>query len=957
MEQLEAIRKIEEVIGVKAVEVPIEEETLLTEGCFFYSLNDRKHINKIIISPPRFKNFVSPIDYIDDFSESLQSLTLYHCKIEKLDSIQSFIRLQTLKLPANSIKDLTPLQSLKKIKTLDLSYNSISDLTPLRYLHQIQDLNLFNNLIKDLTPIQYLEQIQKLDLGSNYIEDLTPIQNLKQVQKLHLISNSIQELEPLQNLKLIQKLFLSHNNINDLTPIQNLNNIKVLDLKNNSIEDLTVIQNLQQIQVLDLSDNSIKEFDFSLFNVGLPISFDGWGETICLRDNPIESPPIEIIKQGKEACLRWLEANKKKLDEVKIILIGDPKAGKTSLLRRLNHNEFDENEAQTDGINIEGIKFGDCNCFAGQKNLHGLTGYFWDFGGQEIMNATHQFFLTKRSVYVLVIDARKDKDTASHIREWVRRIKTTGGNSSVIVVANQIDVHTGFGFENQHELQKEFPQIKYFLRVSCKTEEGLEELKEKLAELVPQAELFNTEIDERWIEIKDEFRKETTGEGEKKGYLNESIALEICSDKGLDDDIEQKEAIRFLHDLGIVLHFEAARLEDYFVLNPYWVTYGVYQILTSKKAGELKGLVPFSELKYIINKESDKATTYKVSNYKKIEYGPNERMFLIEILKKFKLCFELKGEEKLIIPELLETAEPKEKTSPIREAVDKIQFVYEYEHLPSSIFPHIMVSAHDSGYLREQWRSGCILENDGVQALLIKYNGRITITVTGERNRKRDFMAVIIALVDAVNNELSDKPEQMIPLPGTDDYAKYKVLLRREKKGKREYIWHEDEDDEKVFEISELLTGMPREDNLKKILNEVREIKSDVKDVKCSLDRQFDYLLALPGNQDIREILNEEVGRLNEKQTEDLCSTLFELLNGEFSTQRQELSEQLETIESGLHAKVKQTLEELNKSKDFQLKLKFGIPLGNLLGLNMEGEVDLLSVVDKIYKRKKNVLI
>ena len=32
----------------------------------------------------------------------------------------------------------------------------------------------------------------------------------------------------------------------------------------------------------------------------------------------------------------------------------------------------------------------------------------WDFGGQEIYHATHQFFLTRRSVYVLVCDDRKE---------------------------------------------------------------------------------------------------------------------------------------------------------------------------------------------------------------------------------------------------------------------------------------------------------------------------------------------------------------------------------------------------------------------------------------------------------------------------------------------------------------------------------------------------------------------
>ncbi len=32
----------------------------------------------------------------------------------------------------------------------------------------------------------------------------------------------------------------------------------------------------------------------------------------------------------------------------------------------------------------------------------------WDFGGQEVYHSTHQFFLTHRSLYLLVADDRKE---------------------------------------------------------------------------------------------------------------------------------------------------------------------------------------------------------------------------------------------------------------------------------------------------------------------------------------------------------------------------------------------------------------------------------------------------------------------------------------------------------------------------------------------------------------------
>jgi len=295
------------------------------------------------------------------------------------------------------------------------------------------------------------------------------------------------------------------------------------------------------------------------------------------------------------------------------------------------------------------------------------------------MNATHQFFLTKRSVYVLVLDARKDANNSEQIRQWVQRVRATGGDSPIIVLANQSDVNPGFGFENERELQNEFPQIKSFLKISCKNGENIDLFKDKLAELIPTAELFKTEIDERWITIKNRLQEET----KQKYYLNEARFLEICNEARLTEKDGQKNAINFLHDLGQVLHFDDLNLSEYYVLNPYWITYGAYQILTSKYAGEKNGIVSMDKLEYIVNEEKDKKESYQPVNYKKIKYSTNDRRFLIEILRQFKLCFCVPDGSQFIIPDLLETTEPLDITDPIRNSEKNIQFVYEYDYLPN----------------------------------------------------------------------------------------------------------------------------------------------------------------------------------------------------------------------------------------------------------------------------------
>ena len=54
------------------------------------------------------------------------------------------------------------------------------------------------------------------------------------------------------------------------------------------------------------------------------------------------------------------------------------------------------------------------------------------------MHATHQFFLTRRSLYLLVIDAQAG-EKESNIHYWLKIIQSYGGDSPVLVVVNKCD--------------------------------------------------------------------------------------------------------------------------------------------------------------------------------------------------------------------------------------------------------------------------------------------------------------------------------------------------------------------------------------------------------------------------------------------------------------------------------------------------------------------------------------
>jgi GTPase SAR1 family protein len=58
----------------------------------------------------------------------------------------------------------------------------------------------------------------------------------------------------------------------------------------------------------------------------------------------------------------------------------------------------------------------------------------WDFGGQEIYHETHQFFLTERSLYVLVVDNRKE-DTDFYY--WLNVVELLSKKSPLLIIKNE----------------------------------------------------------------------------------------------------------------------------------------------------------------------------------------------------------------------------------------------------------------------------------------------------------------------------------------------------------------------------------------------------------------------------------------------------------------------------------------------------------------------------------------
>lgn len=89
--------------------------------------------------------------------------------------------------------------------------------------------------------------------------------------------------------------------------------------------------------------------------------------------------------------------------EVKVILLGNGRCGKSSLVRRLVdvENPFDPEEPTTHGIRLRTLELDFQPIDEANRSLATLN--LWDFAGQDLYHNTHRTFLQSKAVYLLCV--------------------------------------------------------------------------------------------------------------------------------------------------------------------------------------------------------------------------------------------------------------------------------------------------------------------------------------------------------------------------------------------------------------------------------------------------------------------------------------------------------------------------------------------------------------------------
>ncbi|MDQ1352253.1 MAG: internalin, partial [Acidobacteriota bacterium] len=702
-----------------------------------------------------------------------------------------FNHLKKLLFSKVDIHDFSMLGKLPKLVSLTIWESPIDDISFLEGLSNLTTVNLIDVHLTDISALKGLRNLNALELNLCQLTNISALKGLSNLTILILPANRLTDISDLRGLKNLTTLYLGYNRLTDISPLQELSNLKKLELRNNQLTDILALQGLKNLTFLDLMNNKIKKLPEAIVDLDMEIDMDR-GEFsiidkgIFLKDNPLEKPPLEIIRKGKQAIKAYFDSlteDTLPLNEVKVLLVGDGAAGKTSLVKRLLGLGFNETETQTNGINIQ--------TWPVNQDNKTIKAHLWDFGGQEIMHAAHQFFLSERSLYLLVLDGRKDEKT----EYWLKHIESFGGNSPVLVVINKTDAHPGFELNRKFLLEK-YPNIKDFYRLSCKENEGFDVLVPALQKALFQVDMIHTPWAVSWFAVKTEL------ENMQEPFLTYRQYREICTRHNVMEKSHQDTLVDFLNDLGVILHFKDLELQDTHVLTPKWVTEAVYKIINSRSLAEHGGVLKLDQLEEILKPAKDGDYTYP----------PDRYSYIIQLMIKFELCYQLEG-NRILIPNLLAAGE----CNFDFDYDTSLKFIIDYDFLPPSVMPRFIVRRHRDIKNRLQWRTGVVLEDQAYHAEAVikcdERERRIFIYVNGEQ--KRDYFSAIRKTLRDINHSFEKlKTTELVPLPDNPEITvKYDDLIGHELGGLTEkYIGEL----RKGYSVAALLDGIAGPEDRKK---------------------------------------------------------------------------------------------------------------------------------------------
>jgi Leucine-rich repeat (LRR) protein/GTPase SAR1 family protein len=793
---LEAEKKIQEALQSGATELDLSndydtpDEKKLTElpdsiGKLKQLRSLKLSYNKLTTLPGSLLSQLTQLTELDLSSNQLTTLPDSLGKLTRLteldlssnqltalpDSLGQLTQLTNLNLSRNQLTTLpNSLGQLTQLQTLDLSDNQLTTLPDsLGQLTQLRSLSLYHNKFKLLPEIlKHLTQLQSLDLRRNNLSELPQwFRRFTALRSLELsFIDWMNELpDIILSLSLLETLYLQSVGLKSLpSTIAKFSHLKYLCVFGNPLTTLPdEIGLLSNLETLDLRDTSITDIPSSLSNASKLVSLY-LPESI----NPVLQSAYDQGLPAVKAYLRSLEQNAEPLYEAKLVLVGEGNVGKTTLLKALKGKEGaapQEHEPTTHGVEIDihGLRLPHPAKDGVEIRLNA-----WDFGGQDVYRVTHQFFFSRRSLYLLVWEPRRGVQQCQ-VEDWLNMIRLRVGDDARVIIIST------YSTSGEHLARIDKPVFKQqygdmivgFHEVDSLVPDettgemvGIAELKKVIAEQAAKLEQMGMGFNRDWKAARDELL------ARPEPRISYGTFSGICAAHGL-SQIDTDTLAHLMHDLGYIVHYsDDEKLRDDVVLKPEWLTKAIGFVLEDRATQNAEGILPDARLTQVWR-------DHPFQNEPR--YDPFLYPFFLRLMEKYDVSYRLPEGRASLVAQHVPQVRPELPWLPEQDPpaeLRRIAMICSMEEDPPGLVPWMIVRTHD--YAVEQgdhhlhWQKGMFLRHAPHGEAMLEKRGR-EFHVYAQADWPEYFMTVIQHTLQKLITDnwpgMEDRYGFMVPCP------------------------------------------------------------------------------------------------------------------------------------------------------------------------------------------------
>jgi internalin A len=735
---------------------------------------------------------------------------------EGAQALKGLVNLTSLNLQWNNIREegAQALKGLTSLASLNLSFNRIEEkgAQALSGLTSLTRLKLNNNLIgRGVKYLVNLPVLAELDLTNNgvreedgqYLGQLKCLENLKlwctstagNDRYYNRIGGGLRHFSSLGKLKSIDlsnnEIGSTRNEVDGLLALENLQGLSNLDLSGNRIGDdgAHALEGLTTLTSLNLSGNKIGDISALISLCKLrKINLSGchvnrdlpafWMlpslQEAILYDASLPGVPVEILsKNNGDNCLNRLRAHLADLTgddvavgDVKVMILGNGRVGKTQICRRLRGESFDESVPSTHGIEVSSVRF------APQVFDAPVMLKIWDFGGQDIYHGTHALFLKSRAIFPLVWTPKSEAEQFhTHggftfrnqpLAYWLAYVRTFGdARSPVLVIQSQCDrpederdpplppgALDGFGYKKV---------LHYGAKGDGTHARGHAALEETLLDAV------------QWMRDNQGVAKIGPGRAAVKEALEAKLAagqrlishqsyLDLCAEverTGKGRVTDPALLLDYLHNIGTVF-YRKGLFGDQLILDQAWALDAVYAVFDRASQSFKK-----------IERNHGRFRRSELTEWVWQKHGVPEQELFLTFMQQCGICFTIQKEDRekrveaeYIAPDLLPARSDDETQKRLKlvwdEASPDAEAVLTFALLPPGLMRALIAQiGSDAGLAAEYWRDGvCFYDEKTASRALIEQ--RWTEGWAGEVHiaAKRGQAGVLLQrLIELVEND------------------------------------------------------------------------------------------------------------------------------------------------------------------------------------------------------------